>query len=140
MRGSWAPKNEKVNLTSQSRRRGIAPYFFGSQCPRALFPALCDVKTIYFIVICLILFLALFTRAEADDTWVKVSGGSWNPSPTMLTDLKAQIESYVKSQAKTQGRELKRWRDYTFQFQGREEKGGIIFLLMPSVHRLISKD
>ena len=41
----------------------------------------------------------------------------------MLTDLKAQIESYVKSQAKTQGRELKRWRDYTFQYQGREEKG-----------------
>jgi hypothetical protein len=41
----------------------------------------------------------------------------------MLTDLKAQIESYVKSQTKTQGRELKRWRDYTFQYQGREEKG-----------------
>jgi len=80
-------------------------------------------KTICFIVICLILFLALFPRAEAGDTWVKVSGGSWGPSPTMLTDLKAQIESYVKGQAKTQGRELKRWQDYTFQYQGREEKG-----------------
>ena len=80
-------------------------------------------KTIFFKVICLILFLALFTRAEAGDTWVKVSGGSWDPSPTMLTDLKAQIESYVKSQAKAQGKELKRWQDYTFQYQARKEKG-----------------
>jgi len=41
----------------------------------------------------------------------------------MLTDLKAQIESYVKSQAKAQGKELKRWQDYTFQYQARKEKG-----------------
>jgi hypothetical protein len=54
-------------------------------------------KTIYFEVILLILFLALFPLAEAAGTWVKVSGGSWDPSPTMLTDLKAQIETYVKS-------------------------------------------
>jgi len=80
-------------------------------------------KTIFFKVICLILFLALFTRAVGGDTWVKVSGGSWDPSPTMLTDLNAQIESYVKSQANAQGRKLKRWQDYTFQYQGQEEKG-----------------
>jgi len=80
-------------------------------------------KTIFFKVLCLILFLALFTRAEAGDTWIKVGGGSWDPGTKMLTDLSTQIESYVKSQAKTQGRELKRWQDYTFQFQGREEKG-----------------
>ena len=80
-------------------------------------------KTIFFKVILLILFLALFPRAEAAATWVKVSGGSWDPSPTMLTDLKAQIESYVKSQAKAQGKELKRWQSYTFQYQARKEKG-----------------
>jgi hypothetical protein len=80
-------------------------------------------KTIFFKVICLILFLALFPRAEAAGTWVKVIGGSWDPSPAMLTDLKAQIESYVKSHAKAQGRELKRWQGYTFQYQGQEEKG-----------------
>jgi len=42
----------------------------------------------------------------------------------MLADLKVQIESYVRSQAKAQGRELKNWQDYTFQYQGQEEKGG----------------
>jgi hypothetical protein len=71
------------------------------------------------IIVCLGLAIGL----EAADKWVKVNGGSWEPSPKMLVDLKAQIESYVKSQVKAQGRELKRWEDYTFQYQGREEKG-----------------
>ena len=44
-------------------------------------------------------------------------------SPKILVDLKAQIESYVRSQANAQGRELKNWQDYTFQYQGQEEKG-----------------
>jgi hypothetical protein len=80
-------------------------------------------KTISFKVLCLLLFFALLSRAEAADRWVKVSGGSWDPSPAMLADVKAQIESYVKNQAKTQGREVKNWQDYTFQYQGQKEKG-----------------
>ncbi len=74
-------------------------------------------------LIWLALFLAAITTAGAAERWIKVAGGKWDPNPTMLTDLKAQIESYVKSQAKTQGRELKNWQDYTFQYQGQEEKG-----------------
>jgi hypothetical protein len=80
-------------------------------------------ETISFKVLCLILFLALFSYAEAADRWVKVRGASWDPSPAMLADLKAQIEHYVRSQAKAQGRELKNWQDYTFQYQGQEETG-----------------
>lgn len=67
--------------------------------------------------------LAVITAAGAAEQWIKTAGGTWDPSPGMLTDLKAQIKSYVKSQAKAQGRELKNWQDYTFQYQGQEEKG-----------------
>jgi hypothetical protein len=74
-------------------------------------------------LILLPLCLAVATSLIAAEPWIKVAGGKWDPSPKMLVDLKAQIESYVRSQAKAQGRELKNWQDYTFQYQGQEEKG-----------------
>lgn len=67
--------------------------------------------------------LAVVTNLIAAEPWIKVAGGKWDPTPKMLADLKAQIESYVRSQARAQGRELKNWQDYTFQYQGQEEKG-----------------
>ena len=76
-------------------------------------------KALIWIALC----VAVITTTGAAERWIKVAGGRWDPSSTILTDLKAQIESYVKSQAKAQGRELKRWQDYTFQYQGQEEKG-----------------
>jgi hypothetical protein len=76
-------------------------------------------KALIWLALC----VAVITTTGAAERWIKVAGGKWDPSPTMLTDLKAQIESYVKSQAKAQGRELKQWQDYTFQYQAREEKG-----------------
>ncbi len=79
--------------------------------------------------------LALPISSQAAGGWVKVSGGDWDPSPAMLTDLKAQIESYVMSQGKAQGRKLKRWRDYTFQYQGQEEKG-LKFIFINALCRL----
>ena len=63
------------------------------------------------------------TSVNAAERWIKVAGGKWDPSPKILADLKSQIKSYVRSQAKAQGRELKNWQDYTFQYQGQEEKG-----------------
>ena len=75
------------------------------------------------IIIGLVLCLFVSASVGAADQWIKVAGGKWEPSPKMVADLKAQIESYVRSQAKAQSRELKRWEDYTFQYQGREEKG-----------------
>jgi hypothetical protein len=69
------------------------------------------------------LFLAIITSVNAGERWIKVGGGNWDPSPKMLADLKAQIESFVKTQAKAQGRELKKWQDYVFQYQGQEENG-----------------
>ena len=65
----------------------------------------------------------MITSVGANERWIKVAGGNWDPNPKMLADLQDQMESYVKSQAKTQGRELKGWQEYIFQYQGQEEKG-----------------
>jgi len=66
---------------------------------------------------------AIATSVDADERWIKVAGGKWDPSPKMLVDLKAQIKSYVCKQAKAQGRELRKWQDYTFQLLASEENG-----------------
>jgi hypothetical protein len=76
-------------------------------------------KTLISLAFC----LAVVTSVNAADRWIKVDGGKWEPNPVMLSDLQAQIEPYVKSQAKAHGREVKRWGDYTFQYQGQEERG-----------------
>ncbi len=78
-------------------------------------------KKIVFILFALC--LVVVTSVNAAESWIKVAGGKWDPSPQMLTNLKTQIESYVRSQAKAQNRELRQWKDYTFQYQGQEEKG-----------------
>jgi hypothetical protein len=86
-------------------------------------------------LIWLALFLSVITSVDADNHWIKVDGGNWDPSPKILADLKAQIESYVKNQAKAQGRELKNWQDYIFQYQGQEQKGRrFIFINALCVH------
>jgi hypothetical protein len=41
--------------------------------------------------------LAVVTTLIAAESWIKVAGGKWDPNPKMLADLKAQIESYVRS-------------------------------------------
>jgi hypothetical protein len=83
-----------------------------------------DMKTkILKALIWLALCLAVITTAGAAERWIKVANGKWDPNPKMLSDFKTKIETYVKSQAKAQGRELKNWKDYKFQYQGQEEKG-----------------
>ena len=69
----------------------------------------------------LVFCLALGASAAAENVWVKVKGGSWEPSPKMIAELKAGVEPYVKDQAMAQGRKLRNWREYTFQYQGQEE-------------------
>jgi hypothetical protein len=75
--------------------------------------------TIFSFVLC----LGLSTNSGAEEQWIKVAGGTWEPSPKMLSEIKSKIESHVKKYATAQGRELKNWQSYTFQYQGIEEKG-----------------
>jgi len=101
-----------------------------------LIKPLCDMKRILLKALILVaLCLAIVTSVNAAEPWIKVAGGKWDPSPKMLANLKAQIESYVRSQAKAQSKELKRWKDYTFQYQGQEEKGRK-FIFINALYRL----
>jgi hypothetical protein len=52
-----------------------------------------------------------------------VNGGSWEPDRRLVRELKAQLGPYVKATARAQGRELRNWSEYIFQYQGLEEKG-----------------
>jgi len=61
--------------------------------------------------------------ALAENKWVHIKGGSWEPSATVLADIKKRLEPYVSNQAKLQARRLRKWREYLFQYQGGEEKG-----------------
>ncbi len=67
--------------------------------------------------------------------WVRVNGGSWEPDRQLVRELKAQLEPYVKATAKAQGRELRNWSEYIFQYQGLEEKGRKYVLVNAICHR-----
>ena len=73
--------------------------------------------------------------AFAENTWVRVKGGKWNPEPQVLTELKARLGPYTKGSAQKQGRKLKSWAEYTFQYQGREEKGTKYILVNALCHK-----
>jgi hypothetical protein len=71
----------------------------------------------------LVLSTTLVASAKPDDRWVKVEGGSWVPTIETIAKIKEHIEPFVRAQAKLEGRELREWRSYTFQYQGQEEHG-----------------
>ncbi len=77
-----------------------------------------SLKTLILLILC----LALGTGALASDKWVRVHG-VWDPGSEMLDQIKAKIKAYVRARAKAQGRELKNWSAYAFQYQGQEENG-----------------
>ena len=58
----------------------------------------------------------------ADGRWVKVPG-SWEPAPTLARALEAALKPFVNEAAKVQGRELRNWEQYVFQYQAQETKG-----------------
>ena len=74
-------------------------------------------------IACFLISMAFAGGVLAENRWVRVKGGSWEPTATVLNDAKTALEPYIKGQAKNLGRELRNWREYTFQYQGSEEKG-----------------
>ncbi len=61
--------------------------------------------------------------AEPESRWIKIEGGSWEPSAKIVARLRERIESVVGAQAKAEGRKLQEWTRYTFQYQGQERRG-----------------
>ena len=66
--------------------------------------------------------------ASAENIWVKVKGG-WEPNEQILSTMKADIETYVKNEAKQQKRELLKWDKYMFQYLAAYNKGKKIILI-----------
>ena len=73
------------------------------------------------ILLVFVLSAAVGAGAEPKDRWVSVEGGSWVPSAETIAKIQEQIESFVRTQAKIEGREIQEWKSYTFQYQGQEE-------------------
>ena len=80
-------------------------------------------QTLQILVAVLVLGFTSAVNAAPDNIWVGVEGGSWVPSAEAISKLKEQIEAFVSNQAKTEGRKLREWKTYTFQYQGQEENG-----------------
>jgi hypothetical protein len=68
----------------------------------------------------LTLALALIVTAAAANPphWVEVVGGTWRPSPEVLSHIEAALKVAVPNAAANRGH-LPEWHSYTFQFQGR---------------------
>lgn len=75
------------------------------------------------ILAVLMLSVAAGASAKLENRWVEVEGGSWVPTAETIEKIKEQIEPFVRAQAKAEGRNLRKWRSYTFQYQGQEERG-----------------
>ena len=67
--------------------------------------------------------LATATLAAPPAAWIQVKGGAWTPAAQITADVQSGIQSYVEAQAVSQGRTLRPWAEYSFQYQGRIEKG-----------------
>src|SRR5262245_12999600 len=67
--------------------------------------------------------LAFAGTAHAQNRWVQVKAGTWEPSAELLVELKAQLRRYTEQKAKTQSRSLQPWGKYTFQYFATEERG-----------------
>ena len=81
------------------------------------------------LVVSLALCSAPLASAGPGARWIEVEGGSWSPQIEALKRIDKEIELYVGTKAKAEGRALKEWTAYTFQYQGQEEKGRrIIFI------------
>jgi hypothetical protein len=75
-------------------------------------------------ILALLLLSATFcANAERENRWIKIEGGSWDPSAKIVIRLKERIESVVGAQAKAEGRKLQEWTSYAFQYQGQERRG-----------------
>lgn len=71
----------------------------------------------------MVLGVALSANADLQNLWIEVEGGGWIPSTETISRINQQIEPFVTAQANARGRKLREWATYTFQYQGREERG-----------------
>lgn len=80
-------------------------------------------KILRTILASLVLVYAVVANAEAEQAWIRVDGGSWTPGTETISRIKSEIEPFVRSKVLAEGRKLRHWDTYIFQYQGQEENG-----------------
>src|SRR2546425_735 len=75
----------------------------------------------------------------ADDRWIMVKG-AWEPAQATVRDLEAQLAPYAKKTAQMQGRKLRNWEEYVFQYQAQEANGRRYILVNALCHVFPKRD
>jgi hypothetical protein len=75
-------------------------------------------RTAYLV---LILSLIACIVLAAESTWTRIEGGSWQPSDQIMSKIKANLETHMKSKESVFRTSLKKWDTYRFQYQGQEK-------------------
>jgi hypothetical protein len=70
------------------------------------------------LLILLPLLVSTFAHAIIASQWVEVSGGAWHPDSVTLPKLEAVLMPAVAIASRDRG-QMRKWSDYTFQYQGR---------------------
>jgi hypothetical protein len=88
-----------------------------------------------------LLFFIVGASASALDMerWVQVRGGSWDPTPSALTEIEAALKPAVALAARERGR-VPGWSEYTFQYQGRRTLLGRHFVYVNAFCRHENRD
>jgi len=70
----------------------------------------------------LLLGLVAPSGVRAGEAWIHIRGG-WVPDDAVVAEMKAKLRPYLEERLDAQRRRLRAWSEYTFQYQGRHEKG-----------------
>src|SRR6266508_2691170 len=99
--------------TSTRQKRRVSAALYGENM-------IISSRAKYLLFIIPLLMVGIANAGES--SWTRVDGGTWRPSDQILSKLKMNLESYMKSQEKVFGISLKKWGTYRFQYQGQKEK------------------
>ena len=90
------------------------------------------------------LFVASFmlvatSTAQTAGAWIQVANGAWTPDEMTMSQVATSLQAYAEAMAKRQGRDLRPWSEYSFQYQGRVSRAEkCIYRLWVFARRMVS--
>jgi hypothetical protein len=67
--------------------------------------------------------LGAASAAHTPGNWTQVAGGAWVPDGSVMNKVSTGLQAYAEAMAKRQGRAMRPWSEYSFQYQGRVSRG-----------------
>jgi hypothetical protein len=71
----------------------------------------------------------ILAAAVAVGSWVLAPGGNWSLTPKQVSEIRSDLELFVKHRASEQKVELPSWSHYSFTYQGRMAGDGKFILI-----------